>query len=236
MVPSFAFDFNLRRYIQASLADFALTVDGLTVGSEVTGVLTFHCGASTVVGRCSLTLSKSVLKAPMISALQTRKLLSFLAFNFTLRRYTVVGSIAAALGHATVYSGGETFTVQLAELDAELVWVPARGGATAAATAAGAAAVAAVAAASSAGCAADRVDMKCGEDGDSGGAVCPRGMTCRAAACAPTAHDAGGTLASLLGDAAFSENFGGACVTPRCSASQCGQGGVNNVFHVIFHN
>jgi hypothetical protein len=95
LVPSFAFDFNLRRYIQASLADFALTVDGLTVGSEVTGVLTFHCGASTVVGRCSLTLSKSVLKAPMISALQTRKLLSFLAFNFTLRRYTVAAGFGA---------------------------------------------------------------------------------------------------------------------------------------------
>ena len=122
----------------------------------------------------------------------------------------VVGSIAAALSHATVTRGAEIFTVQLAELHADLVRVPKRDDATAAA--------ADTAAAAASGCAAE--DLKCGDA--NGGAVCPLGMTCREAACVPTAHDAGGTLASLLGDVAFSENFGGACVAPRCSAAQCG--------------
>jgi len=111
-----------------------------------------------------------------------------------------------------VTSGGETFTVQQAELDAELVWVPRRDTAAAAA-----ADVAAEDAAASGGCA---LDLKCGDD--NGGAVCPRGMTCRAAACVPTAHDAGGSLASLLGAETFSENFGAACVAPRCSVAECG--------------
>ena len=44
------------------------------------------------------------------------------------------------------------------------------------------------------------LDLKCGANHSS--AVCPRGMTCRAAACMPTAHDDGGTLASLLGNEA----------------------------------
>jgi len=118
------------------------------------GVLTFHCGAS-----------------------------------------TVVGSISAALVHVTVTGDGETFTVQHAELDAELVRVSKRDEDAAA-----------VDAAARGGCAAD---LRCGAD--HGGAVCPRGMTCRAAACVPTAHDDGGTLASLLGAEAFSENYGGAC-------------------------
>ena len=88
--------------------------------------------------------------------------------------------------------------------DAELMRVPKRDDDMAAA--ADAAADAAV----SGGCA---LDLKCGDD--YGGAVCPRGMTCRAATCVPTAHGDGGTLASLLGAAKFSENYGGACVTPR---------------------
>jgi len=129
------------------------------------GVLTFHCGAS-----------------------------------------TVVGSIVASLVHVTVTGGGETFTVQHAELDAELVRVSKRDKDAAA-----------VDAAARGGCAAD---LKC--SADHGGAVCPRGMTCRVAACVPTAHDDGGTLASLLGAEAFSENFRGACVAPRCSATECG--------------
>ena len=129
------------------------------------GVMTFHCGAS-----------------------------------------TVVGNIVAALVHVTVTGGGETFTAQNAELDAELVRVSNRDEDAAA-----------VDAAASGGCA---TDLKCGPF--HGGAVCPRGMTCRAAACAPTAHDDGGTLESLLGAEAFSESFGGACVAPRCSATECG--------------
>jgi hypothetical protein len=48
-----------------------------------------------------------------------------------------VGSISAVLSHVTVTDGGETFTVQHAELDAELVRVSIRngGGASAVGTA-----------------------------------------------------------------------------------------------------
>ena len=120
--------------------------------------------------------------------------LSNCAFNFNLRR------------SIPVTGGGETFTVQRAELDAELVRVSRRDEDAAA-----------VDAAASGGCAAD---LKCGAHHR--GAVCPRGMTCRAAACVPTAHDDGGTLESLLGAETFSENFGGACAAPRCSATVCG--------------
>jgi len=48
----------------------------------------------TVVGRCRLTVSRPVMKAPMFSALETRtsKVLSTFAFNFKLRCYTLAVS------------------------------------------------------------------------------------------------------------------------------------------------
>jgi hypothetical protein len=54
-----AFKFNLRRYVEAE--------DGV---ADLPGY-DFVCQSLTVVGRCRLTLPKAVLKAPMVSALET---------------------------------------------------------------------------------------------------------------------------------------------------------------------
>ena len=53
-----------------------------------------HCvkAYGDVVGRCRFTVSKPVLKAPLVSALETKKndkLLSNFAFNRNLRHYNV---------------------------------------------------------------------------------------------------------------------------------------------------
>jgi hypothetical protein len=59
MLSSFAFKINLRRYIKAA---------GNVNAAQ------FPCAMSAlddVVGRCRLTVSNPVLKAPMVSALET---------------------------------------------------------------------------------------------------------------------------------------------------------------------
>ena len=69
----FAFDFNMRRYAMASANPqygrgcageyhvFDAAREGLMTGG----------GVGAKVGRCRLTVSKPVLKAPMVSALET---------------------------------------------------------------------------------------------------------------------------------------------------------------------
>jgi len=50
-----------------------------------------------LVGRCRLTVSKLVLKAPMVSALEAKiwmKRFQTLLFNFNLRRYNLASSVA----------------------------------------------------------------------------------------------------------------------------------------------
>ena len=65
-----------------------------------------------VVGRCRLTLSPHVLKAPTVSALRRRlkakypELVSIFAFNFSLRHYTAVGGDAHTSTRAVIVRAG----------------------------------------------------------------------------------------------------------------------------------
>jgi len=65
----FAFNFNLRRYISDSCTSAALA------NMSSSG----NPAAAHAVGQCRLTVSKPVLKAPMVSALET--IISFTAFK-----------------------------------------------------------------------------------------------------------------------------------------------------------
>ena len=74
MLSNFAFNFNLRRYnlvvlftSSATVIQFAVLGQLLVGHSAWFGAL---CLVASVVGRCRLTLSKPVLKAPMVSALE----------------------------------------------------------------------------------------------------------------------------------------------------------------------
>jgi len=60
-LSNFAFNFNLRRYTVVKLVDERAAFD----------LAFFDINMPIMVGRCRLTVSKPVLKAPMVSALET---------------------------------------------------------------------------------------------------------------------------------------------------------------------
>ena len=67
-LSNFAFNFNVRRYIEEGhVPDVAPALDkgGCMDGNQ-------SSLAQLTVGRCRLTVSKPVLKAPMVSALETK--------------------------------------------------------------------------------------------------------------------------------------------------------------------
>jgi hypothetical protein len=91
LLSSFAFNFNLRRYI--------------TVGQVLNEAL------GDKVGRCRLTVSNPVLKARLVSPLELEcdEPLSNVAFTFNLRRYDKAG--CNRMGRAVATQGAATVEV-----------------------------------------------------------------------------------------------------------------------------
>ena len=66
---NFAFNVNLRRYNEAIAYLKSTTTINVTNGDAL--AVSFNGEALDVVGQCRLPVSKPVLKAPMVSALET---------------------------------------------------------------------------------------------------------------------------------------------------------------------
>jgi hypothetical protein len=90
LVANFAFHVKLRNYAVEPRAVARARRAGQ--GHDAAAAALLH--AELQVGRCRLTVSKSMLKAPVASALESHKLLSTLAFNFNLRRF-IQGGVPA---------------------------------------------------------------------------------------------------------------------------------------------
>jgi len=68
LLSNFAFKINLRRYTKANVLVTKLEPAEVHSASSETGAQK----GTDMVGRCKLTVSKPVLKAPMVAALETK--------------------------------------------------------------------------------------------------------------------------------------------------------------------